>query len=328
MMLRQQLVPRGIWGLTLLLCCAAALADQDKILQFTSAMKKPIKGQEHLILLANRPHGRVTRLVVANSDPAGPFAPVVDQAQLISSLKPGDLIEASWDSVGTLNTISAIARYTPRPGELTPNGYVFVKAESKDESSSLAVVLNKLGEVTNATAPAEKDAKGDTHRDPLIDATVAALHEGDSVWVDLPTGSPPTLLAILPYADPTAGKLVKIDTTEANGNRASTVEIDTNGAGISAVIPGKLVSGKWIPNIRIASAAHRCRPGEQIFYRVQQDGTTTWLRDIQPQPGQPVAQQQPNTPGTGSNVDANGVPKGRTIGGGNQIGGFGGIGGF
>jgi hypothetical protein len=322
----RKLIPRGIWGLTLLAFCAAALADQDKVLQFTSAGKKQIKGQDHLVVLANRPHGRVTRLVVAN-DPAGPFAPVADQAQLISSLKPGDLIQASWDTVGTVNTISAIARYTPKPGELTPNGYIFVKAQSKDQSSNLTVVLNKLGDVTNSIAPVEKDANGDTHRDPLIDTTVAALHEGDPVWVDLSTGSAPTLLAILPYADPTAGKLVKIDTTEVNGNRAPTVEIDANGVGVPAVIPGKLVNGKWIPNIRIASAAHRCKSGAAIFYRVQQDGTTIWLRDIQPQPGQPVAQQQGN-PDNGSNVDANGIPKGRTIGGGNQIGGFGGIGGF
>jgi hypothetical protein len=324
---RSKLIPRALWGLTLLAFCTAALADQDKVLQFTSAIKKQIKGQDHLVVIANLQHGRVTRLVVANSDPAGPFAPAADVAQLISSLKSGDLIQASWDTAGSVNTLSAITRYTPKPGELTPNGYIFVKAQSKDQSSNLTVVLNKLGDITNATAPAGKDANGDAHRDPLIDATVATLHEGDPVWVDLSSNSSPTLLAILPYADPTAGKLVKIDTTEVNGNRVATVEIDANGVGVPAVIPGTLVNGKWIPNIRIASAAHRCKPGSGIFYRVQEDGTTTWLRDIQPQPGQPVA-QQPTNPGNGSNIDANGVPKGRTIGGGNQIGGFGGIGGF
>ena len=130
-----------------------ALADQDKVLRFAGASKKQIKGQDHLVVLANLPHGRVTPLVVANSDPAGPFAPAADVAQLIASLKSGDLIQASWDTAGSVNTLSAITRYSPKPGELTPNGYIFMKADSKDPSSNLTVVLNKLGDITNATAP-------------------------------------------------------------------------------------------------------------------------------------------------------------------------------
>jgi len=326
---RSRLIPPAIWGLTLLALCAATFAEQDKVLQFTSATRRQIKGRDHVVVLANLPHGRVTRLVVANSDPAGPFAPVADQAQLISTLKPGDLIQASWDTAGAVNTISAIARYTPKPGELTPNGYIFVKSQSKDQSSNLTVVLNKLGDITNANVPAEKAADGDVHRDPLIDATLAALHEGDPVWVDLSPGSPPMLLAILSYTDPSAGTLAKIDTTEMEGNQAPTVEIDASNVGVSAVIPGKLVNGKWIPNTRLLAAVHRCKVGSTVYYRVQQDATTTWLRDIQPQPqaAQPVA-QQPANPGNSSNVDANGVPKGRTIGGAGQIGGGIGIGGF
>jgi hypothetical protein len=271
------------------------------------------------------------RLVIANSDPAGPYAPVADQAQLIQGLKPGDLIQASWDAVGTVNTVSALARYTPKPGELTPNGYVFVKSEPKANSDDLSIVLNKLGDITNASVIAEKDAKGEAHREPAIDVTVGALKEGDSVWVDLATGPTPTIIAILPYSDPVSGKLVKIDTTDLDGQRVATVEIDAGGKPLSAVIPGKLVSGKWVASSRISLAAHRCKTGGTVFYRIQQDGATTWLRDIQSeaQANQPVARQ--GNQDNGSNVDANGVPKGRTIGGAGQVPGVGGgigIGGF
>jgi hypothetical protein len=58
-----------------------------------------------------------------------------------------------------------------------------------------------------------------------------------------------------------------------------------------------------------------------------------WLRAIEPVPPAPVAAGQAGqgpqgTPDSGSNTDANGVPKGRTIGGGTPgVGGIG-IGGF
>lgn len=324
-------LPQLSCWLVLAVFCAAAMGEQDKVLQFKSAIKTKIKGQDHLVVLSNMPRGRTVRLVVANSDPAGPYAPVADQAQTIQSLKPGDLVQASWDAVGSVNTVSAIAHYTPKPGELAPNGYIFVKSEKKDQSEDLNVVLNKLGDLTSAAVTSEKDDKGDLHRDASIDATLAALHEGDSVWVDLSTGTVPGIVAILPYSEPASGKLVKIDTTDLDGQHVATVELDAGGKPLSAVIPGKLVSGKWVASVRLSSAAHRCKPGTTVLYRIQQDGSTTWLRDIQPQPqlSQPVAHQ--GNQDNGSNVDANGVPKGRTIGGAGQVPGVGGgigIGGF
>ncbi len=328
---RSTFLPRLSLGLPLLMFCALTMGDQDKVLQFKSALKTQIKGKDHLVVLSNLPRGRTARLVVANADPAGPYAPVPDQAQLIQGLKPGDLIQASWDTAGTVNTISAIARYTPKPGELMPNGYIFVKAEQKDKSDDLNIVLNKLGEITNATVAAEKDENGDVRHDAFIQTTLDSLHQGDSVWADLTTEASPTVIAMLPYTDPAAGKLVKIDTTDLNGQRVATVQIDAGGTAISAIIPGKLVKGKWVVNSRLIAAAHRCKPGAPILYRVQSDGSGTWLRDIQPQaqPNQPVARQ--GNQDNGSNVDANGVPKGRTIGGAGLVPGVGGgigIGGF
>jgi hypothetical protein len=318
---------RTAWGFALLAFCAVASADQDKVLQFKSAAKM----QQHLVILANTPHARVVRLLVANTDPAGPYDPVADQNQLIQSLKPGDLIQVSWDTAKGANTLSAIAHYTPKPGELTPNGYIFVSSEPKSEKSpDLIVTLNKLGDVTQFDVPGEKAIDGQVHRDPGIEMTLASLKEGDPVWADIAPGSGKTLAALLPYAEPQQGKLVKIEVIDVDGRRQPAAQIDPGGTVIEVEVPGTLKDEKWSVDLRIVSALHRCKVGEQVLFRSQLVEADNWLRGIEPVPTQPIAAQPgpSGTPDSGSNTDANGLPKGRTIGGGVPgVGGIG-IGGF
>jgi len=323
-------LPPAAMGLALLALTAGALGDQDKVLQFKSTSKAAMKGQQHLVMLAVTPKGRTVRLVVANTDPAGPYAPVADQLQLIQSLKPGDLIQMSWETDANVNTVGAIARYTPKPGELTLNGYLFVKAESKDPKdpdSAVLVTLNKLGELTVATESTQKDSAGKMQPDPLISATVTALKEGDPVWVELSSGPAPTIQAIMPYTDPATATIGKFAMADMNGEKAPSVELDNGNTAIVVVIPGKDVGGKWVPNVRLMAAAHRCKIGQQVLYRVQQDGATTWLRDIAPVPTQPTVAATP-APADSGPRDANGVPKGRTVGGTGMVPGVGGIGGL
>jgi hypothetical protein len=326
---RCKFLSRTALGLSLLLMSSGTYAEQDKVLQFKSASKAAIKGQQHMVMLAATPKGRIVRLMVANTDPTGPYAPVADQLTLIQSLKPGDLLQLSWDTADNTNTLSAVARYTPKPGELTNNGYVFVKADvtdSKNPDSGMTVTLNKLGDVTTAVEPTEKDAAGQLRPTPLVSATVAALKPGDSVWVDLSTGPSPTIQVIMPYADPASATLAKFLTADVNGEKAPAVQLSSGNAPTEAVIPGKDVAGKWVVDTRIMAAAHRCKVGEQVLYRIQTDGTTTWLRDIAPVPAQPVAARQ--TPQNNGPTDANGLPRGRTVGGANAVPGVGGIGGL
>jgi hypothetical protein len=318
------------WGMMLLTMCAVAAGETDKVLQFKSAART---GQ-HLVLLGTLPHGRVVRLLVANTDPKGPFDPVGDQNQLIASLKAGDLVQASWDTADGVNTISAIAPYTPKPGELTPNGYVYVHSEPKSEKSpDLVVTLDKLGEVTKWAVPAAKDDNGETARDPGIDQTLGNLHEGDSVWADISPGSSPTLVALLAYAELVSGKLVKTEVLDVSGHKQPAVQIDQNGTVMEAEVPGSMKNGKWAVDLRIMSEVRRCKVGEAVLFRVQLVEADNWLREIVPVPPAPVASGQggqgpQGTPDSGSNTDANGVPKGRTIGGGTPgVGGIG-IGGF
>ena len=318
------------WGIVLLAMCAVAAGETDRVLQFKSAARI---GQ-HLVVLAYLPHGRVVRLLVANTDPKGPFDPVADQNQLITSLKAGDLVQASWDAADGVNTISAIAPYTPKPGELTPNGYVYVHSEPKaDKSPDLVVTLDKLGEITQWALPAAKDDSGQMVRDPGIDQTLGALHEGDSVWADISPGSSPTLAALLPYGEPQTGKLVKTEVLDVSGHRQPAVQIDQNGTVMEAEVPVAFKDGKWAVDLRIMSEVRRCKVGEAVLFRVQLVEADNWLRAIEPVPPAPVAAGQAGqgpqgTPDSGSNTDANGVPKGRTIGGGTPgVGGIG-IGGF
>lgn len=329
---------RGLMGVVcfLALTCMALGADtsENKVLQFKSAGKGYVKSEAHLIVLACLPHGRVTRLTVPNTDGGAKYDPVADQAQFIAALKPGDLIKASWTSADNVNTLSAIDHFTPKPGQMTPNGYLFLRVDAAPSGDGKTLVLDKLGDLVQVPVPMKKDASGDSVVDPAIDTVLSALQPQDPVWVDLGPESHPTLMAILPYTDPQTAKLVKIENHQEGGETQITVDIAANGATISAVIPHVTVKDKTFPYPRLVSAARRCSAGSDVLYRIQRDGLTTVLRDIEPVPTQTANNNGGGNGGNGGgngnngNTDANGIPRGRTIGGGTPgVGGIG-IGGF
>ncbi len=146
------------------------------------------------------------------------------------------------------------------------------------------VVLRKLGLTTRVTIPAPPDAGGPAQPDPVI----AKLTEGDSVWVALSEDKEPKLLVMMPYAEPQRGKLLKVEPIEIDGKKGMSVQIDLAGATLVGLIPGSMEKGNWKSDARILASVRRCKPGNDVLFRVQDIDGKKWLREIDAAP-QPVA---------------------------------------
>ncbi len=303
---------------------ATLRAESGRVLQFKSAAKLRVEGKDHLVVIANEPKGaHPLRLVVPNKDDDGKFDPVAEQAAIVQHLRAGDLIEAAWEAHEQVNLLSSIARYTPKPGELTPYGYLFVTTEpAKENSPDLIIVLRKLGITTRAAIPTQSDASGKPESDPAIAAVVAKLSEGNSVWADLSDDKEPKLLALMPYVEPQRGKLLKVEPIEIDGQKGMSVQINIGNAPTTALIPGSIENGVWKSDARILSSVRRCKPGNDVLFRVQELDDKKWLREIDAVPPPVAARPAPSR--GGSNTDANGLPHPRIPGGGTP--GVGGVG--
>jgi hypothetical protein len=193
-----------IWILLLTVSFISAspvLAGDEQVLRFARSAKVRVAGQDHLAVIADAPRGgHTTRLVVANKTD-GRFDPLPEQADAIKGLHAGDLIQVTAETAKGVSTLQSIAMYSPKPGELSPGGYVFVATKS-DDAAHPAVVMSKLGERTTFSLQTVKDDKGAALVDPALASSVDKLKAGDSVWVDAAPSTPTVAVAVLPWSEP------------------------------------------------------------------------------------------------------------------------------
>jgi len=298
---------RTTW-LCSIVCCLflfsiAFAADEPQVYRYKENKKVRVQGEEHVVLLVEAPRGgHPGRLVVPNED----GKPKKDLMSAVDGLSAGSLIQATTQNEKGAPMLQTVASYSTKPGEDTPNGYVFIESKpAKEGSKDQAVVLSKLGEKTTVAVPGDADAS--------VTDVVQKLKKQDPVWVDLSPGRQPTLLAILPYEEPKTGKLLKVAPADVEGHKGFEAQIDDNGKITHALIPGKMHNKVWVTDQRVLSSARRLRAGSEIRYRVQEVSGTTWLREIQPPPKQETAQSRNRD--NGSVTDKHGLPNPRKTGG-------------
>jgi hypothetical protein len=71
------------------------------------------------------------------------------------------------------------------------------------------------------------------------------------------------------------------------------VEIDPGGKAITALVPGKANGKAWIPDVAVLRELSRVRVGAMVQFRIKEDGTKTWLREIQTAPKPMVEGKSP-----------------------------------
>ena len=323
-------ISRIAFGVLCTIVASISSARKRAVLHYRGNTKLRIAGKDHMVVIAELPKSsKSIRLVVPNEDPDGGYAPAPEQSAELPRLQPNDLIQASWETDQQVNNLISLKRYDPRPGELSPHGYVFIRVEqAKPDAPDLAVILDKLGERTRAIIPCQTDADGELRCDPLISAVLAKIHEGDPVWVSMAEDPEPKVQVMEAWTDPRKGKLQKLQAIEVDGGKGVAVEISWSGNTVTAEIPGKMKDDKWIMDPHLLAAARSCRVDGFCYFRVRTVEGKDWILELDPVPDQLVGRQPaPARNGNGSGrsgTDANGLPRPRIPGGG--VPGVGGVG--
>lgn len=314
-----------IFGLILLSAAEVAAAADAQVYKFVSARKLGAGGRDHLVVIVQPPSGGAqVRLVLPNSD-RDRYSPKKEDADLVSGMQPGQFLQAQSEKTDGLMSVTSIASWSPRPGEETPHGYIFMNSSPSEKNpADLEVDLMKFMEPVKIIVPGEAGADGRPAPDATIDAELKAVHPGDVVWADVVPGKKLALMAIVPWSEAQHGKLMRVGPADVDGQRGFAAEIATDTKPITAFIPMTLQNGKRAPDARLLTEARKAGNGSEVLFRTREDGDKTWLLEIErPQKDPPpVAQRRDNN----NNPPPAGIPVHTAGGGVPGVGG--GIGGF
>lgn len=215
-------------------------------------------------------NGRTVQLPLQVANDAKPQdGPKKELQSSVEGLKRGDYIEVTLetDKNGTIS-VTKIEPYTLKPGEDSPNGFVFHETYDKTEGSKTnhMVKLSKFGQEVLAIIPTHKDDTGALVPDADVTAAAGKLKDGDVAWAQLAPGRMPLVTGLGPWSDPQTGKLVKVETQEEDGQKHDVVQIDKDGTPVTLLVPGSLEGKKWVSDYKVLSAVKRLRPGSQVQY--------------------------------------------------------------
>lgn len=309
-----------IFALILLATAEAAAAGEGKVYKFVSARKLSSNGRDHLIVIVQPPSGgQSIRLVVPNQE-RDRYSPKKEDADLVNGMQPGQFLQATTTKVDGVLTVDSIASWSPRPGEDTPHGYIYMTSGASDKSpGDLQVSLMKYGEPVVALVGKEPGADGQAASDPVVVAELKLVQGGDVVWADLLPGKTPIVAAIVPWSEAQHGKLMRVGPADVDGERGFAAEIATESKPVTAWIPLIWQNGRRVADPRLLAEARAIGNGTEVLFRVRDDGGKTWLLEIQrpPKAPTPVAQRGNNSPPPA------GIPV-RSTGGAGSVPGIGG----
>lgn len=308
-----------IFGLILLSAAEVAAAGEGHVYKFVSARKLGANGRDHLVMIVQPPSGGPQiRLILPNSD-RDRYSPKKEDADLVSGMQPGQFVQATSHLADGAMTIDSVASWSPRPGEETPHGYVYLTSGASDKNpADLQVALMKFGEPVNITVPGQPGADGTAAPDPAIAAELKQVEQGDVVWADVIPGKTPVLAAIVHWSEAQQGRLMRVGPADVDGQRGFAAEIATDTKPVTALIPLTTQKGKSSTDPRLLAAARKVGNGSQVLFRVREDGEKTWLLEIEPPAKEPpVAQRREG------NAPPAGIPV-HSVGGAGSVPGIGG----
>jgi hypothetical protein len=268
---------------------AFAQDKQDEgILRYRGMTQGAINGHRYIIVQAEVPGGRAVQLAIPNADENRNAAnPIPELRDTFKSLKPGDLIRVTLQASSPMPLVRVVEPYEARPGEETPNGFVFKSSyeQPAGKLKTTMVELTKLGQQITVAVPTRRNEKGEMESDPDILAAVGLLKEGDAVWAQI---NGKTLVAIDLYKDPETGKLLKLGETDIDGHKVRSAEVDQNGKSITLLVPTRQSGRNFTPDVNVLRELQRLRPSTMVEFRTHEDGDKLWLREIQPAPKAPI----------------------------------------
>jgi hypothetical protein len=294
-MRRISLAALAVSVLTLIAACGSARAE-DVIARFMGtapgvANTHPVTmvgvtlmstGKNITIPIPNEP----------NNKKGSALAPQKNLDEAIKKLTVGQIVKVSVDATKDYGqALTAIAPYNPKPGEDTPNGYVFSKTVDKivGKNTLTTVVLTKFGVEHSFTIAMRRDDKGESEQDPDVVEVFSKLTADSPVWVQTVGKS---VVAIEPYTEPKTGKLGKSSDVDVDGHKVRSAEIATDdGRTVTVMVPGKESGKTFVSDTLVMGQLAKVKPGSQVTFRVREDGDKMWLREIlavKPEPKKPT----------------------------------------
>jgi len=274
----------------------APAGNEDIMAKFMGSTKGNANGSECTIVGLQLLNGsKNVQIAVPNETPraavkgAPPSAPTPkkDIIAVVNKLKPGtSIIKFTAESAksGPMPQFVTIEEYDAKPGEDTPNGYVYAKTYDKPlgKITLTLVVLTKFGVEHPFKLPMKKNDKGEQEQDPELVAQLAKIPIGSAVWISSKgLGANAELTAIEPYVDPQIGKITKFSDMEIEGHKVPTAEIEVEGGKSVTVIVPLITKGKVsAPDTAIAASLRKFKVNSQVAFRTHEDGDKLWLREI------------------------------------------------
>ena len=261
----------------------AAPGADDVIARYVGTTPGTASGHKVLMLgVTVVSNGKNARIPIPNEDPKkiGDAVPKADLDTAIKKLTVGQVVKISIDPANKDYgpCLSTIEPYDTKPGEDTPNGYVFSKTFPGPNDTIKAVVLTKFGVEYSFTIGTVKDEKGAQVQDPDLVAAVGKLSPDAGVWVQT-VGK--KIVAIEPYAEPQTGKVTKLIDADVNGHKVKSAEIDgDDGKPVTVYVPGKEVGKAFVPDNLVLAQLAKVKVGSQVEFRAHEDGDKLWLREI------------------------------------------------
>ncbi|MDB5329726.1 MAG: hypothetical protein JWP03_877 [Phycisphaerales bacterium] len=267
--------------------------DEETVAKFGAMSKGNAAGHQAYMIIALGVNGKQLSLVVPNEDDRKPMpVPKAEVYDVAKGLKSGDWIKVSYDSMPPLLVIKTLETYTLKPGEDTPNGYVFRGAADKEvgKAKNTYVTVTKFGQEMVFAIATRKIEKGGTEPEPELQTAANNFKEGDAVWIQL---QGKTVTAIEPYTQPLTGKVVKVSETEVDDHKTPSAEVDQEGKTLTLLVPGKLNGKIWTPDPKLAGEVKKLKPGAAIQFRTHEEGDKVWVREIGLAPKGPPAPKAP-----------------------------------
>jgi hypothetical protein len=231
--------------------------------------------------------GAVQEIIIPNNTEAGRRAD--PQAALMNPLKgcqAGDFLKVTTVKKQGRDVLSAVGKYSLKPGEDDPEAYEFVRVTGPKVGgeNSQAVVLRKLEKEQTVLVPNTKDAQGQAVPDERIAAQVRKLKEGDFVDVEVTrSGGEAYLRSIYPYQAAVSASFVKMGSEKvAGGSALSTVELKQGEQTVVVCLPASSPGGPADPVMM--SKVRQLRAGQAVLYKAIEEDGKKWLTSIRPAP--------------------------------------------
>ncbi len=282
----------AVTAFVLMLPLARPAAADDLVGKFITARRAQFAGMPRLVVeVTSVANGRSVNLAVPNQDEKkAMFDPNPALLSIVKSLKPGDVVKATFAMQNNSAIVQTLVVYPLKPGEELPNAFVFGESYDKKEGKIDYQMIDakRFDQAITFVIPNKKDASGELAPDPQMLADAGKFKSGDIVLIDAAPGRPhPTIKSIELYTAPVAGHFVKSEDHEVEaGQKTTAVELEADGKTITALVPGHLDGKKWVVDAKVLGEVKRLRPNSDVMFRLAEDNGKSWIRAIEMAPKQ------------------------------------------